>query len=83
MKQVVIASSPVQAEFQVTLLPTAGGEVTREAEMFVGGFAGTDSPASTGSARAKPTGLAMGPGGSVYISDSVRGRIWKIDYIGS
>lgn len=49
----------------------------------VGGFAGTDSPANPGAAQARPTGLAMGPDGSVYISDSVKGRIWKNVYTGS
>ncbi len=75
--------SPVQAGFQVSFLPMKGDEVTGEAEMFAGGFAGTDSPASPGSARSRPTGLAVGPDGSVYISDSVKGRIWKIVYTGS
>lgn len=51
--------------------------------LVVGGFAGTDSPASPGSARASSIGLAMGPDGSVYISDSVKGRIWKIVLTGS
>ena len=49
----------------------------------VGGFAGTDSRAGPGSAWAGPSGLAMGPDGSVYISDSMKGRIWKIVYTGS
>ena len=51
--------------------------------LVVGGFTGTDSPASPGSTRARPTGLAMGPDGSVYISDSVTGRIWIIALTGS
>ena len=51
--------------------------------LVVGDFAGTDSQASPGSARARPTGLAMGPDGSVYISDSVTGRILKIALTGS
>lgn len=51
--------------------------------LVVGGFTGTDSPASPRSARARPTGLAMGPDGSVYISDSVTGRILKFALTGS
>ena len=51
--------------------------------LVVGGFACTDSPASPGSARARPTGLAMGPDGLVYMSDSVTGRIWKTVLTGS
>ena len=51
--------------------------------LVVEGFAGTDFPASSGSAWTKPSGLAMGPDGSGYISDSMKGRIWKIVYTGS
>jgi len=51
--------------------------------LVVGDFAGTDSPVSPGSARARPTGLAMGADRLVYISDSVTGRIWKTVLTGS
>ena len=57
--------------------------VLKSSVLFVGGFAGTDSPASPGTARARPSGLAMGPDGSAYMSDSVKGRIWKIVQTGS
>ncbi|MCY4159813.1 MAG: PQQ-dependent sugar dehydrogenase [Bacteroidetes bacterium] len=75
--------SPIQDGFQVIFLPMAAGEVLGEPEMFAGGFAAIDSLSTPGLARARPTGLAMGPDGSVYISDSVKGRIWRILYTNS
>lgn len=51
--------------------------------LVVWGFTGTDSPASPGSVRVRPSGLAMGSDGLVYISDSVTGRIWKTVLTGS
>jgi len=74
--------SPVQDGFQVTFLPMADGEVTGASEMFAGGFIGADSISTPSLARARPTGLALGPDGSLYISDSVNGRIWRIIYTG-
>ena len=35
-----------------------------------------------GRAAFRPTGLAMGPDGALYISDDVHGRIWRVVYKG-
>ena len=50
--------------------------------MFADGFAGVDTIASVNDARFRPMGLASGPDGSLYISDSRKGRIWRIQYKG-
>ncbi|MDZ7604775.1 MAG: hypothetical protein U5K79_04125 [Cyclobacteriaceae bacterium] len=44
------------------------------------GFAGVESVESPTDAKFRPTGLAMGPDGSLFICDSVHGRIWRIYY---
>ncbi len=31
-----------------------------------------------GTARFRPSGLAVAPDGSLYIADSVQGRIWRV-----
>jgi glucose/arabinose dehydrogenase len=31
----------------------------------------------------RPTGLAQGPDGGLYISDDRGGRIWRVVYVGS
>lgn len=74
--------SPNQDGFQITFLPMENTEVTGDPEIFAGGFIGSDSISTSSEARARPTGLAMGPDGSMYISDSVNGRIWRIIYTG-
>ena len=28
----------------------------------------------------RPVGLAVGPDGSLYVSDSQKGRVWRISY---
>ena len=51
-------------------------------EVFADGFAGVDTIASTSDAKYRPMGLAMGPDGSLYVSDSKKGKIWRILYKG-
>lgn len=52
-------------------------------EIFVDGFPGVDNFTSPSDAKSRPTGLAVGPDGSLYVSDSVKGKIWRILYVGS
>ncbi|MFC1662085.1 sorbosone dehydrogenase, partial [Gemmatimonadota bacterium] len=45
------------------------------------GFAGAD--VSPRGAAHRPVGLAQGPDGSLYISDSQVGTIWRVIYRGN
>jgi glucose/arabinose dehydrogenase len=49
-------------------------------EVFADGFAGSD--VSPGGAKHRPTGLAQGPDGSLYVSDDKGGTIFRIVYTG-
>ncbi|MGF1455447.1 MAG: PQQ-dependent sugar dehydrogenase [Alphaproteobacteria bacterium] len=49
---------------------------------FADGFPNEDPLKSPRDARYRPTGLAEGPDGALFISDSVTGRIWKVTYDG-
>ena len=69
-----------QAGYNVAFTPFAGGSPTGDWEIFADGFAGEEL--GPRSAANRPVGLALGPDGSLYISDSVRGRIWRIVFVG-
>jgi glucose/arabinose dehydrogenase len=57
----------------------ARGEVTGDWEIFADDF---ESLASTSASVGRPTGLAVGPDGSLFIVDDAGGRIWKVSYSG-
>ncbi|HEV3049561.1 MAG TPA: PQQ-dependent sugar dehydrogenase [Longimicrobium sp.] len=71
-----------QQGYNVVFLPFRGGRPFGQYEVFATGFAGVESPAPN-TARHRPTGLAVGPDGSLYVSDDVGGRIWRIRYVGT
>lgn len=52
-------------------------------EVFADGFAQTDTIISSKDAAYRPMGLAMGPDGSLYVSDDVKGKIWRIMFKGN
>jgi glucose/arabinose dehydrogenase len=70
-----------QQGYNVAFVPFRGGAPAGEYEVFARGFAGSDDP-QPGTARHRPTGLAVGPDGSLYVSDDSGGRIWRILWAG-
>ena len=66
-----------QQGYKVMFVPMGRGVATGAAEVFADGFAGeTVTPAG---ARARPTGLAVGPDGSLYVSsDQGGGAVFRI-----
>lgn len=53
-----------------------------EWEVFARGFAGKEQLDAPSQAEYRPTGIAQGPDGSLYITDSEKGRIWRVMYTG-
>jgi len=69
-----------QAGYIVAFIPFNNGKPSGEWEVFADGFAGVDTIVNVSDAKYRPMGLAEGPDGSLYISDSRKGKIWRILY---
>lgn len=74
--------TPKQAGYLVTFVPFESTQPVGRYEEFATGFAGTPSPANRTEATHRPMGVAVGPDGALYVSDDVKGRIWRITYVG-
>jgi glucose/arabinose dehydrogenase/mono/diheme cytochrome c family protein len=67
-----------QGGYNVVFQPLQGARTSGNCEIFADGFAGPDeSPAG---AVHRPSGLAVGPDGALYVSDDIHGRIYRIVY---
>lgn len=69
-----------QQGYMVAFVPFEGSKPSGEWERFADGFAGQEKISSPGDARYRPTGLAIAHDGSLYVSETVQGRVWKISY---
>jgi glucose/arabinose dehydrogenase len=72
-----------QKGYKVVYIPFGpDGMPTGKYETFADGFAGADEVKSPGDARFRPCGVAFGPDGTLYVSDSQKGRVWRIFHTG-
>lgn len=71
-----------QSGYIVAFVPFKDGKPSGAWEVFADGFAGVDPIVSVTDAKHRPMGIAFAPDGSMYISDSVEGKIWKVTYEG-
>jgi glucose/arabinose dehydrogenase/mono/diheme cytochrome c family protein len=69
-----------QKGYNVVFQALDGDKASGKCEIFADGFAGTEI--SPEKAAHRPTGIAVGPDGSLFVSDDVRGRIYRIVYRG-
>lgn len=71
-----------QAGYIVCFIPFEKGNPVGKWEVFADGFTGVDTVVNTSDAAYRPMGLATGPDGSLYISESNKGKIWRVMYKG-
>lgn len=69
-----------QAGYNVVFQPLADGKPSGDYVVFADGFAGASK--EPGGAAHRPSGLAIGPDGALYIGDDKGGRIWRVTYNG-
>jgi glucose/arabinose dehydrogenase len=70
-----------QRGYNVVFVPFEGAE-PRGWSVFADGFKGAEILEDSDDAEFRPMGLAQGPDGALYITDSVEGRIWRVTHAG-
>ncbi len=68
----------MQAGYFVAFVPFKNGLPSGPYEVFAEDFAGGPEIKNPGDAKARPMGLAEGGDGSLYIVDSVKGKLWRV-----
>ncbi len=69
-----------QDGYNVTFQPFTGDKPAGKFEIFANGFAGVAELRNSGQAVARADGVAQAPDGSLYITDSQKGKIWRVFY---
>jgi YD repeat-containing protein len=70
-----------QGGYNLGFVPFADGKPSGKYEIFADGFAGPNK--DPGQAAHRPSGVAVGPEGELYVSDDAHGRIWRVAYTGA
>ena len=71
-----------QAGYFVAFVPFENGTPTGKWEVFADGFIGENPVVDVSDAPYRPMAIAMGPDGSLYLSETVKGKIWRVMYKG-
>ncbi|TWF45685.1 glucose/arabinose dehydrogenase [Chitinophaga polysaccharea] len=71
-----------QKGYYVVFVPFKDGKPSGNWEVFADNFTGVENIQSPGQAQHRPCGLAQGPDGALYVTDDVKGTVYKISYSG-
>ena len=69
-----------QEGFKVVFVPMKDGKPSGQWEVFADGFIGKESIKSPADTAYRPSGLAEGPDGALYITEDKHGRIWRVTH---
>jgi glucose/arabinose dehydrogenase len=70
-----------QAPGRVVFQPLDGGKSSGDMEIFIDNFAQVPAnEVQPGTVKHRPVGLAQGPDGSIYVTDDLGGRVYKVTY---
>jgi glucose/arabinose dehydrogenase len=69
-----------QGGFKILYFPFSGGSLSGQWSVFADGFAGGTNIGNPRNARFRPMGLAQAGDGTLYITDSQKGRVWQVRY---
>jgi glucose/arabinose dehydrogenase len=73
-----------QEGYRVVFQPLASGATSGSYETFADGFSGMPpAQVQPGTAKHRPTGLAAGPDGALYVTDDLGGRVYRITHGGT
>ncbi|MEZ5417135.1 MAG: hypothetical protein R2708_07315 [Vicinamibacterales bacterium] len=75
------APAPMKG-YNILYQPFANGKPSGPFEIFADGFAGRDPLMSPVDAVSRADGIAIGPKGELYITESVKGKTWRVTYRG-
>ena len=64
----------------VTFQPFSGEKPSGKFEVFASGFAGKEKIMNPNEAAARADGVAQAPDGSLYITESQKGKVWRVFY---
>ena len=75
--------SPLPQEpSNVTFQAFSGNNPSGKFEIFAGGFAGKATIMNSNDAAARADGVAQAPDGSIFVTESQKGKIWRVFYRG-
>ena len=72
-----------QAGYIVAFIPFEKGKPKGNWEVFADGFTGKDLVKEMADSKYRPMGLAQGPDGSLFISESRNGKTWRVIFNGN
>ena len=69
--------------YNITFVPFTGNGRAGKPVVFADGFAGpSPSDKNVKGAKYRPVGVTVAPDGSLYVVDTLKGRLWHITYDG-